>query len=415
MRARTVLAVVLILGVLVGALAVGLSASGSAGGSLKLHWLSSTAVPVDGNHHAVAAGRVDGQGMVYAPVSGQHNTSQCRLVALTADQGIERWHRSIPPADCWIHSVATLRLADVNGDGTPEVISPTTEDMVYALAPLSGHVELSHPLASYGYSEAAVGHLTNGSAEQIAVVDAKGTTFVIYPNGTTAWRRRVDSYVWATPAIDDFAGNGRNQLAVGYGKGIVTVYRGDGSIRWNRTLPDDGSLTWMTTADLNGDGATDVIPATDAGVVYALSGRDGHVLWSRDLGAYAAVTAVGDGNGDGVPEVYATARDGKLRALSGRDGTTEWTTTLSTGKVQMTPPATMGDVSGDGTPEIVAVTNSGVVDVVDPASGGVLASYKRNVPIWERATLADTNGDGVDEIYVMYGDGRVAALSYQSG
>ena len=412
MRLHTVVAALSVLAVLGGALVVGIFSGGAAGGDLSLRWLSDTGVPVSGNHHAVAAGRVDGEGMVFAPVSGQYNTTQCRLVALDAGDGGERWHRQVPPEDCWIHSVATLRLADYDGDGTPEVVSPTTEDEVFALDPASGNPELSHPLDAYGYSRAAVGHLSSDSQRQIAVVDAKGTVFVIDPNGTTAWTHRARSFVWASPTIADFDGDGRNGLAVGFGGGFVTVYRGDGSVAWNRTLPDEGSLTWMTATDVDGDGATDVIPATDAGRVYALSGRDGHVVWSADFGDFAAVHAVGDGDGDGTPEVYVTAKDGKLRALDARDGTVEWTTTLTAGSVQMTPPPVMGDVDGDGSPEVVAVTNEGAVDVVDPGSGEVLASYERDVPIWERATLADTDGDGDDEVYVMYGDGRVAALDY---
>ena len=80
----------------------------------------------------------------------------------------------------------------------------------------------------------------------------------------------------------------------------------------------------------------------------------------------------------------------------------------------MTPPPSLGDVDGDGAPEVVAVTNDGLVSVVDPASGDILATYERegDVPIWTHPTLADTDGDGTAEIYVAYGDGRIASLAY---
>jgi len=80
----------------------------------------------------------------------------------------------------------------------------------------------------------------------------------------------------------------------------------------------------------------------------------------------------------------------------------------------MTPPPSWGDVDGDNKPEIVAVTNNRFISVVDPASGEIRATYKREgeVPIYVHPTLADTDGDGTAEIYVMYGDGRVVALSY---
>jgi len=414
MRPRTALAVVVVLAVLSGTLVYGYETVTTHGGSLDEQWVSDTAVSVTGNHHAVAAGRVGNRSLVFAPVSGKHDTTDCRLVALDGTDGSAIWKHQVPPKDCWIHSVATLTLADYNGDGTPDVIAPTTEDKVYAFAPRTGKTELVHPLAAYGYSEAVVGHLTNQSARQIAVVDAKGTVFVITPSDSAVWKHHVGSYVWATPAIADFTADPGNELAVGFGKGFVTVYRSNGTVAWNTSAPFDGSLTWMTTGDATGDGKADVVAATDAGQVVALDGRNGHVLWKHDFGTYAAVNAFGDGNGDGTPEVYATAQDGKLRAIDAANGHVEWTTALTTGKVQMTPPPVMGDVTGDGHPELVAVTNDGTVSVVDPASGNVLASYSRNVPIWEHATVAGANGDGADEIYVMYGDGRVAALTYRA-
>jgi hypothetical protein len=71
----------------------------------------------------------------------------------------------------------------------------------------------------------------------------------------------------------------------------------------------------------------------------------------------------------------------------------------------------MGDVDGDGDAELVAPTNDGVLRVVDPADGAIVATYRRDVPIYTYATLADLDGDGASEVLVPYGDGRVVALA----
>lgn len=44
----------------------------------------------------------------------------------------------------------------------------------------------------------------------------------------------------------------------------------------------------------------------------------------------------------------------------------------------------------------------------------MLAAYERDANVYTHVTLADTDADGAQEIYAVYGDGRVAALEYQS-
>ena len=440
MRYRTRLVSLVLLALLVGGAGLVLAdvpvvGGPGSGADLQQRWLSETGVPVTGNHHAVTAGRVDGRGLVFVPSSGEHGTDQCRLVALDAADGTERWHHQVPPDDCWIHAVATLALDDYDGDGEPEVIAPTAEERLYAFDPADGERLLAHRLSAYGYSQAAVGSLAGADGKEgrraIVVVDAEGTVFAIRTDAETAWSFAGNSAVWANPVVGDLDGDGGADLVVGFGDGVVRSFETGGRIAWNRTLPDEGRLTWLAAAG-GGDGeagggigdAPTIFPATDAGVVYGLRGTDGSVAWSRDLGELAAVHAVGDGDGDGDQEVYAVAKDGVLRALSARTGETDWETTLPGGEAQFAPPPVMGDVDGDGDPELVTVTNGGTVSVLDPADGSTLATYERPrplwefgepVPVWERPTLADVDEDGAAEVYVMYGDGRVAALEYAAG
>jgi len=81
--------------------------------------------------------------------------------------------------------------------------------------------------------------------------------------------------------------------------------------------------------------------------------------------------------------------------------------------VQMMPPPNLGDLDGDGSSELLAAGNDGSVTVLDPATGDVLSSYARDVPIYTHATLADSDGDGASEAYVTYADGRVVRLDYE--
>ncbi|WP_435181409.1 PQQ-binding-like beta-propeller repeat protein [Halorussus sp. AFM4] len=412
MRLRTV---VVILGVLVGLLGVvafGLGAFGGETVTLTTEWVSETGREVTANHHAVAAGRPQDQGMVYAPVSGRSDTTQCALYGLYAVNGTTAWQYQVPAANCTIHSVADPTLADYDSDGTVEVLAGTTEQAVIAFHPTTGAVEFRHNLSSYGYTKPVVADFVGDDAKEIIVVDAHGSVYVLRPNGSVVWSKQLGRYTWGQPAVADFDGDGESELAVGIGgEGDLYLFEQNGTIAWRRTDPFGGSITWMTTGQADEDTAKEIVTATPAGGVTMFDGKRGTVEWEHDFGRFAAVHAFGDGDGDGSPEVYAVARDGKLRSIAAGSGEIEWTTTLTTADVQMMPPPSLADVDGDDSPELVAVTNDGTAAVVNPTTGDVLAHYERDVPIFTHPILADVDRDGRAEAFVMYGDGRVVALS----
>lgn len=401
--------------VVLGLLAGGaLFALGGADGTgpLDATWVSDTGRDVRVNHHEPMAGRVEGTGVVFAPVSGANDTDGCALYALDAASGDRRWNHSVPRADCAIHAVADPSLGDVDGDGTREVFVATTERRVFGFDPTSGDREFAYELSAYGYSGPLVADLVGDGAPEVVVVDAKGEVSVVYANGTAAWTRQLGAYTFGQPAIADFDADGDRELAVGTsGAGVLYLFERDGSLAWRRANATEDSITWTNTGQLDDDPAREILAATTGGEVVAVDGRSGDVEWRRSLGSLAAVHAFGDGDDDGTVEVYATAVDGVLRSLDATTGETEWQTTLTNADVQMMPPPVLGDVDGDDDEELVVASNDGSVSVVEPASGDVVASYERDVIVYAHPRVVDTDGDGKDEIYVMYADGSVVALS----
>lgn len=414
MRPRTLAALGLFVLIIGGFAAVAFTGGQPSRTEMATMWVSDTARDTGSNHHAPAAGRVQGTAMVYAPVSGRADTPNCALVALDGTTGTERWSYQIPATSCTIHSVADPTLADFDGDGTREVIAATTEQTVTAYHPLTGDVEFQHNLTSYGYTKPIVADFLGDDQPEIVVVDVKGTIFVLEPNGTVAWSKQLSTYTWGQPAVADFDGDGEPELAVATGgTGKLYVFERDGSMAWKQPQSYEESITWMATGDADDDDAVEIVVATaSTGRVSMVDGASGEREWTREFGSYAAVHAFGDGDGDTEPEVYAVAKDGKLRSLDATTGETEWTTTLTTGDVQMTPPPSLGDVDGDGDPELVAVTNDGIVSVVNPDSGSISDSYEREAAIYTHPRLADIDGDGDREAFVMYAHGRVVAFDF---
>ncbi|MFW5911318.1 MAG: PQQ-binding-like beta-propeller repeat protein [Halolamina sp.] len=404
MRAATALVLLFSLLLLVGVGAFAFTLG--AGTAIETTWTSDTARDVRANHHAVAAGHVDGQGMVYAPVSGRAGTPTCALIALDATDGDSRWQYDVPEGDCTIHSVATPTLADYDADGEPEVLAATTEQDLVALDARSGDEEFRANLTSYGYSKPVVADLVGDADAEVAVVDVEGSLSVFDRNGSLQWREQLGAYTWGQPAALDVDADDETELIVGTRDGGLWAFEGNGSVRWQRE--SIGGVTWSATGTVDDEPAVAV--GTTDGEVALFDAESGETRWRQSFGSYAAVHAFGDADDDGTSEVYGVARDGNLRRIDAETGDVAWTTTLTSADVQMTPPPALGDVDGDGEQELIAVTNDGRVSLVDPDDGEVLSTQERNVPIYTYPTVADLDDDGRDEAYVMYSDGRVVRI-----
>ncbi|WP_440989492.1 outer membrane protein assembly factor BamB family protein [Haloarchaeobius baliensis] len=410
MRTRTLVALTVLVVGLLGVVYVGLA--GESTGTLEPAWTSETDPGTAGNHHEPAVAVVDGEPMVFAPVSSTQDADECALVALDATDGDERWRYEVPQRNCTIHAVADPAVADTDGDGDREVLAPTTEDEVLVAGATEGGIETRLPLTDYGYTRPTVADIDDDGAVETVAVDVLGSVRVFAADGSLEWRADREAYVWATPVVDDVDADGRTEIVVADRRGYVTAFGPDGSLLWNRSRGAGLVATWMTSGDLDDDPALEYVVASSDGTTVAYDGRTGEREWRHDASSLSAVNAVLPV--DGRPTVFATAADGSLVAIDGADGSVRWETTVTDESIQMMPPPIAGDVDGDGDGELVVAANDGTVAVYDPATGELLATHSRAVGILSHPVLADTDDDGVDEIYVMYADGRIQRLSYEN-
>jgi hypothetical protein len=217
---------------------------------------------------------------------------------------------------------------------------------------------------------------------------------------------------------------------------------------WSKTTNEAFGSGVAGAGDVNGDGYGDLVVGAQgasfngaqSGRIYALSGRDGSVIWTRDGGAAgdllgSAVGFVGDVNGDGVPDLSAGAMDagrkngGEAYVLSGADGTI-----VHTLKPAGNPnvfgqffASGAGDINADGVPDVfVADYNAlrGSKDLNDQFGAGtgrayvfsgldgarlyVLNAEHKDDGFGPGRGIGDVNGDG-------YGDLIVAAYTSSAG
>ncbi|MBX3178480.1 MAG: PQQ-like beta-propeller repeat protein [Candidatus Hydrogenedentes bacterium] len=162
-----------------------------------------------------------------------------------------------------------------------------------------------------------------------------------------------------------------------------------------------GGVMEPSVADLDGDGVDEIITGHNDGLIVALRGADGRVLWEYDLGTSLDVWRMpitADLDGDGAAEVIAANMDGWIACLNG-DGSLRWRSKIE--EYRLSTPA-VGDINNDGRPEIVYGTATRHVIALD--ADGRLLWDRFHPPLHMGRTkpvIADLDGDGAAEVYTM--------------
>ena len=128
-------------------------------------------------------------------------------------------------------------------------------------------------------------------------------------------------------------------------------------------------------ADLDGDGAIDVVVGDESGTLRAIKGATGQPLWTvktseseYDARGFIAAAAIADLDADGHDDLVAASRDGILTAYRGKDGQVLWQHMGNSG-VHASP--TVADFDGDGAPEVLAAWSYGDLSIHDGKTGAV--------------------------------------------
>lgn len=325
---------------------------------------------------------------------------------LCAQGGHDRWHQQFrvrywnPVAsNDWVN----LDLADLNGDGQPELLHGdpywhaggrrSETGRVVVLDGATGDVLFqrlgSQSFANYGWKARFMEDMDGDGVMDFAILDQRNFRDYLhfYSGATFQSIGRENGY----PDFVDFVSAGdhngdgraefvavRNNLAVG--PALELLDGADGSVLKRRLIPDV-SVGLSRLGDLDGDG----LP---------------------EIGAYRP------GFGWGVEDKTEVLRPTNLRALP------MFAPALETCRLL----ADAGDVDGDGVPDILAgdqfashdfISHSGIAKVVSGADGTVLAlhhGYTGDQVGSILAKLGDVDADGFDDY--MVGSAR---MSFGSG
>ncbi len=232
-----------------------------------------------------------------------------------------------------------IAIADVNGDGKPDLLATVAAPFNGAVAILLGNgdgtfqvptVALLGGMTMYSL---AVGDVNGDGRRDVVASGAGGLsrgiarvllgngdgTFLISP---TVYDSGVSAGGWANSvALGDLNGDGALDLAIAnYPDSTTSVLLGNGDGTFGSTvLYDSGSrLAWVNTiADVNGDSKPDLIVANATGVVGVLLGNGDGTLQPPQTYAIpgdALSVVAADVNRDGRPDL-AVAVGNNLTAI----------------------------------------------------------------------------------------------------
>jgi len=217
-------------------------------------------------------------------------------------------------------NIGTPALAPLLGPGLPAIVYGGADGFLYAWAPdgtnLPGFpVNLGAPILS----SVAVGKL-DGPAGPLSIVVPVGNGSIHVRAANGAGRPGFPVFLplggigqGSSPALADMNGDGFTDIVVASSNGRVYVFNRNGAAvpPWSAAsrfspLISNATQAGAVVADINGDGANDVVVGDEDGLLAALSGATGAMLpgFPITLAAEASGTAaLCDCDGDGMSEI----------------------------------------------------------------------------------------------------------------
>jgi hypothetical protein len=305
---------------------------------------------------------------------------------------------------CRIINNGSLLIADLNGDGKPDLVDVQATDyfgnsVITRLGNGDGTFQKPGGFglsSSLPPSNAAAGDFNHDGKLDLAVGDG-GYIGVFLGNGDGTFQPEVEygdgsaGYV----AVGDFIGDGNLDIIT---NDFVLLGNGDGTFGFAKSFAGVGSP--LVVADFNHDGKLDVA----GGGAIVLGNGDGTFgsPINYPAGGGGSYIAVGDFNHDGNLDIVGSISSNQVDVMLGNgDGTFGTPKNFTVGDAPSS--VAVSDFNGDGKADI-AVFNVGWSDVSVLLGNGdgtfKPATYFASTGGFASMAVADLNGDGSPDIAV---------------
>ena len=369
--------------------------------------------------------------------SGNEGPRSTILLASTTPPSVVGW-----PVQMGASTSSNVCLADLDGDGKPEILAGS--DYLYAVrSDGTDWMDGDHDPITTGIFSTALHHIASspaaadldfdGSPEIIAASWDDSTLAVFHANGTMAagWPKKGAAPFWSVPAIGDIDNDGQLEIVIGSNaSGKLYAWHANGTeVQDGDANPSTDGVYYTpigsvisspAIADLARDGHREIVFGTSAGRVYAL--KDGVVMpgWPfLTSGFMSSSPAVGDViPGGGLEVAIASSNDSVYVLTSSGARAPGWPRPLEltpgNGRVNSPVLAALRRHLGDPSLCVILASASGQIIAYGP-SGNILPGWS-NVQLGASTeaspAVADLDGDGSLEVLIGAEDRRLYAFHY---
>ncbi len=310
-------------------------------------------------------------------------------------------------------------VGDIDGDGRIDVVATSYQDVAVNAwrvqgGRLHGFPKRIGAASGVDFLQGAA-MLTDLNGDGVLDVVAGSVQGIVHAftdpfhDEVTGWPVNGGQNFQVTPTSTDFDGDGTPEVVLG-GSSLMGIVRADGSWLpgWPRT-PGTSHVT-PVLGDLDGDGTPEVILA-DYSTLRAFHSNGSPVFqWAlRNDYFYYSSIALGDVTGDGLPEIFVGTQLGYLYAFSGGGSLVSGWPVDTGDDLDISP--LIVDLDGDGWRDVLQLTSDGVLHAYGAYGATICPPLALGTGAVGAPAVGDLDGDGLGEVIVStYGDAKIFRL-----
>lgn len=378
-------------------------------------WISD---PLDGNVKDISFGDVTGEKDIDVVAA----TSD-RVEVVDGTNGAKLWYYAVNGNMSGV-SCADFdedEIMDVAAGGGADHVGTDPGKTVWALRTVQSPLLWEYAFGEYGNGIAVADLNGDGYDDPIAVCSLDDQAIAINGlTGTQLWRWTGTENLYSV-TTGDYDHDGTADAAVGgYDETVTAIYGKTGTAIWQFTTPSAQIYRkCLASADLNGDGADEVIAGSDDARVYAIQTDTKSEFWSVGVGAAVNDIELGQAN-TGPLDVYVAVGGGtygkKVVCIDGSDGSVLWEASCP----ESVEHIAVGDVNDDGVPDVAAAITPFTKQVLMIDGATQTTIWTQPVDIASNVQsidCGDLDGDKNPDVVVPGGstDRKVHALSAVDG